>query len=156
METEKKTRVVPKENAVFWMDNRGVWHNKHGRFEHPKIISHFNRSIGKDSQGYFVSQQIEDMEEKIYFPYEDTAVFAVNVCTGSTLDLILNTGQRLVMDPHDLFIHKDTLFLQTPEHLIQFSPQAMSQLSKIMDEADAGLALVHGETRVLISEKTPL
>ena len=53
----KKTIVIPKENAVFRMDGNGIWHNEHGRFEHPKIINHFNRSIQKDEQGYFLSQK---------------------------------------------------------------------------------------------------
>ncbi len=58
------------------MDANGIWHNEHGRFEHPKIINHFNRSIQKDDLGYFLSQMIDEAkEEKVYFPYEETAVF---------------------------------------------------------------------------------
>ncbi len=40
--------VIPKERAVFWMDEHGNWNNEHGRFENRRIIKKFNTSICKD------------------------------------------------------------------------------------------------------------
>jgi len=51
------------------MDAEGNWHNEHGKFEHPGIIKHFNTSICKDEDGYFVSQSHSGIEEKVYFIY---------------------------------------------------------------------------------------
>ena len=51
--------IIPRERAVFRMDANGVWHNEHGRFEHPKTIHHFNRSIRQDDQGFFLCQILE-------------------------------------------------------------------------------------------------
>ena len=48
---EIKELVVPKEKAVFWLDAHGRWHNKHGVFEHKKIIDYFHSSIRKDAVG---------------------------------------------------------------------------------------------------------
>ncbi|MCP4022082.1 MAG: MFS transporter permease, partial [Desulfobacteraceae bacterium] len=65
----KKQIIIPKEDAVFWMDKHGIWHNEHGPFEHPKIIKYFNASIQKDDQGYYVNQATGEFEEKVYFSF---------------------------------------------------------------------------------------
>ena len=73
---ETKEFVVPKEKAVFWLDAYGRWHNEHGVFEHKKIISYFHSSIRKDAEGYYLFQKHNDHTiEKVYFKYEDTALF---------------------------------------------------------------------------------
>jgi len=41
-EKERKEIVISEEEAVFWMDAYGRWHNKHGAFEHKKIIDYFH------------------------------------------------------------------------------------------------------------------
>jgi len=148
MPMAKKTIVIPKENAVFRMDANGVWKNEHGRFEHPKIIAHFNRSIQKDDQGYFVSQMMdEDREEKVYFPYEETAVFVVDLCSTDAITLMLNTGKQLPLDPEILFIKNDGLFLRTPDHLIKFNQQALARIARFLDETDRGMVLnIGGKT----------
>lgn len=153
-DTTKKTIIIPRENAVFRMDGNGIWHNEHGRFEHPKIINHFNRSIQKDDSGYFLSQMIdEDREEKVYFPYEDTAVFAIDIKSGNnTIDLILNTAQRLTLDPETLFVKNDSLFLRTPDHLIKFNQQALAKIARFLDDTENGMQLVVGGTAFPIPE----
>ncbi len=153
MGSEKKVNVIPKENAVFRMDKNGIWHNEHGRFEHPKIISYFNRSIQKDDQGYFLTQTVDEMVEKVYFPYEDTAVFVVDIRTGECIDLILNIGKIITLTPDTLFIKDDSLFLNTPDHLIKFNQHALAKIAGIMDETDQGLVLHLGEATHLIPEK---
>ena len=37
---EKREFIVPKEEAVFWLDAYGRWHNEHGVFEHKKIVAY--------------------------------------------------------------------------------------------------------------------
>ncbi|MBW1695092.1 MAG: hypothetical protein JRJ41_13325 [Deltaproteobacteria bacterium] len=63
-----KEVVVPKEDAVFWLDAFGRWHNEHGTFEHKKIINFFHSSIRKDADGYYLYQKRDDsIIEKVYF-----------------------------------------------------------------------------------------
>ncbi len=154
MAPQHQTIVIPKEKAVFYMDGNGIWHNAHGRFEHPKIITHFNRSIQKDDQGYFLSQMIDDgRREKVYFPYEETAVFAVDIRPTDGLTLILNTGVRHILDPNTLFIRKDNLYLETPDHLIKFNQQALAKMARYLEDTDQGLAVNIGGTITPISEQ---
>ena len=80
-----KQIIIPKENAVFRMDGNGVWHNEHGKIEHPKIIKYFHQSIGKDDRGYFVFQTTDEFEEKVYFPYEETAMFVFDILFKSMI-----------------------------------------------------------------------
>ena len=44
--------VISKEDAIFWLDENGRWHNAHGEFQHKKIIDYFHSSIKKDKKGY--------------------------------------------------------------------------------------------------------
>lgn len=83
------------------MDKNGVWHNEHGKFEHPKIIRHFNRSIQKDDLGYYLFQQTDECEEKVYFPHEDTVLFVVDFSLGEELELTLNTTQKSPLIQHN-------------------------------------------------------
>ena len=69
-DTDLTEVVIPRENAVFWMDAEGRWCNRHGRFAHKRIIDYFNRSIGRDAMGYFVTQVRGDIREKVYFPHD--------------------------------------------------------------------------------------
>ncbi|MDD9302193.1 MAG: MFS transporter permease [Desulfobacter sp.] len=153
MGSENKINIIPKEQAVFWMDSNGVWHNEHGRLEHPKIISYFNRSIQKDDQGYFLSQIIEDREEKVYFPYEETAIFVTHIHIKDKIELLLNTSQKIMLDPGRLYIKKDSLFFSTPPHEIKFTSHALAKISKCLKEADQGLMLQLGENQYFIPEK---
>lgn len=159
MTPEKKQIIIPREDSVFWMDKNGTWHNEHGRFEHPKIIHYFNRSIQKDDQGYFLGQTMDGTEdgvqEKVYFPCEDTAVFVVDfvVKDNDTIDLALNIGEKCCLEPAGLFIRNDSLFAQTPDHLIKFNQQSLVKLSSLLDETDQGMALTLGSQVYIIPEK---
>ncbi len=140
MASEKARIIIPKENAVFWMDKNGIWHNKHGKFEHPKIIAYFHKSIRKDDQGYHVYQIRDGCEEKVYFPYEDTALFVVDV--KDTRTLVLNTTDTLPLDPSRLFIRDDNLYIDTPEHRIKFGQRALMTLADHLEEKEDRLFLV--------------
>ena len=151
--TSKNTIIVPKENAVFWMDKNGVWHNEHGKFEHPKIIRHFNRSIKKDDQGYYLSQTSDEVEEKVYFPHEDSVLFVVDICREDKLQLTLNTANTICLDPTQLFTRNDNLYVETPGHCIKFSQHALVKLSKQMEEIDGQLCLMLNHTSYLVAER---
>jgi len=153
MVSEKKSIIVPKEKAVFWMDKNGVWHNEHGKFEHPKIIRHFNRSIQKDDLGYYLSQATDEFEEKVYFSHEDTVLFVVDFYLGEQLTLTLNTTKTIPLDPAQLFTRNDSLYLQTPDHCIKFSQHALVKLSRYMEETDGRFCLKLNQTTYTIPEQ---
>ena len=134
-----KQIVIQKEDAIFRMDADGNWCNEHGRFEHPKIIRYFNSSIKKDENGYYVYQSTEDFEEKVYFPYEDTALFIVDIVADSELLFILNTREKVSPDQGRLFIEQDSLYLETKDHRIKFSSRAMVKFSKFIKEEEESL-----------------
>lgn len=150
----KKQNIIPKEQAVFWMDKDGVWHNAHGRLEHPKIIKYFNQSIGKDDQGYFVSQIINDVEEKVYFSYEETAVFVVDLVKKEAgIELVLNTLDTIGFDPEALYIKADALFMQTDTHLVKFTQKALAKMSVFLTDTPQGLTFKLGRIQRVIREK---
>jgi len=132
-EKEKKEFVVPKEEAVFWLDVRGRWHNKHGVFEHKKIIDYFHSSIRKDADGYHLLQEHDDYTvEKVYFKYEDTALFVFDVKPQDDSDnirLILNTKDEIPLVPENLFVQNDNLYMEHAGHRIKFIDRAMLKLS---------------------------
>ncbi len=136
---ERKQVVIPKENAVFWMDKNGEWCNEHGKFEHPRIIKYFNASIKKDDIGYYVHQATDDLDEKVYFPYEDTALFVIDVMDKKDFTLVINTGQTIIFDPENLFEKNDSLYMKTREYIIKFTSRAMMKLSKYLKEEDGHL-----------------
>ena len=141
MESKRARQVViSKEDAVFWMDENGVWHNEHGKFEHPRIIKYFNASIQKDAKGYFVAQSTDLVEEKVYFKFQKTAVFAVNVRQGPGPALLvgLNTGNTVELDPKNLMVEGDSLYLKTDEHLVKFTSNALLKLSGYLKENEDG------------------
>ena len=130
---EKKEFVVPKEEAVFWLDAYGRWHNKHGVFEHKKIIDYFHSSIRKDADGYHLLQKHNDhITEKVYFKYEDTALFVFEVKTKDDSDnicLILNTKDEIPLEPEDLFVQNDNLYMENAGHRIKFIDRALLKLA---------------------------
>jgi hypothetical protein len=132
-EKETKEVVVPKENAVFRLDAHGRWHNKHGVFEHKKIIDYFHSSIRKDADGYHLFQKHgDDAIEKVYFTYEDTALFVFDINTpndSGEIRLILNTKKDIPLDPKALFIQNENLYLEHDGHRIKFIDRALLKLA---------------------------
>ncbi len=134
-----KQRVISKEDAVFWMDKDGCWCNEHGKFEHPRIIRYFNASIRKDEKGYYVFQTMGEWEEKVYFSYEDTALFVLDVAMEQDMVLLLNNTRTIKLDPLQLFTRNDSLYLKTPDHEIKFSSKALLKISKYINEKEGRL-----------------
>ncbi len=144
MELKSKEMIIPREEALFRMDKNGVWYTETGKFEHPKIIRHFNESIQKDEMGYHLCQTREGLLEKVYFSYEDTALFVIDVREEQGLTLVLNTRKDLILDPGQLFTCDDNLYLRTPDHCIKFTPRALVKLSPFLEEKDDRLCLYLG------------
>ena len=147
-----ETIIIPKERAVFRLDANGRWHNRYGRFEKKRIIDYFHRAIDHDEGGYFVGQMKGDALEKVYFPYEDTALFVFTVDPGDPVALVLNTGRRLDLDPERLWIENDHLYLADEGHRIRFTDRAMMKLARLMEEGDGGLVIRVGDRRHPIRE----
>ncbi len=129
--------VIPRENAVFWMDAQGRWRNQHGPFSHKGIIDHFNRSIQFDAGGFFVSQMRDGFLEKVYFRCEETAIFAIDTEItdaerSDSITLVLNTGRRIDLNPGRLFICRDSLFQEEDDHPVKFSERAMMKLGSLI------------------------
>lgn len=145
--------VIPKEEAVFWMDRFGQWYNASGRFRHKKIIDYFNASIRKDELGYFVEQIRESVYEKVYFRYEDTPLFVVEASEGDPIELVLNTGETLLLLPDRLFIREDNLYQQMDGECIKFSDRVLMQLSARIDCDEEHYYYRIGEVRRILPER---
>ena len=133
--------VIPKENAVFWMDDQGRWNNRHGRFEHKRIIDYFNRSIRHDENGYFITQVRGNIREKVYFPFKDTPLFVFRIIKGDPMQLELNTGQTLPLTPMQLFVRSDQLYQRHGEEEIKFSERTLMDLAAYLEETPDGLVI---------------
>ncbi|MCK5488077.1 MAG: MFS transporter permease [Desulfobacterales bacterium] len=133
MKKEQREIIIPKEKAIFWLDKNGRWHNVHGKFEHKKIIDYFHSSIKKDQNGYYLSQKREDVQEKVYFHYEDTALFAVDLIKDNDITLILNTQKQVELKPRNLFIRGDNLYMRIGEETIKFAERGLMKISDLLE-----------------------
>jgi hypothetical protein len=145
MVEQLKEVVISKEDAVFWMDRRGRWHNEHGPFQNKKIIDYFHTCIRKDANGFYLSQVRDDIIEKVYFPYEETALFVFNVRRESNgMVLVLNTGEETVLDPAHLCIREDVLALMHDDTLIKFTDRTMMKVVDLIEEREGGYCFTWG------------
>ena len=132
MAQSKKVKVIPKDQAVFWLDRHGRWHNEHGPFEHNKIIAYFNAAIRRDKDGYYLYQNTEYGAEKVYFPYEDCALFAVDLVMDDDFRVILNTGKQIKLMPRNLTVKGNDLYMQAGQDTVKFIERGLMKVSKIM------------------------
>ena len=128
-----KEVVIPKEDAVFWLDKYGCWHNKNEKFQHRKIIHYFHSSIKKDKNGYHLLQTHRDYREKVYFHYEDTALFVFDILQQGNVILILNTKKRVPLKPKKLFIKDDSLYMHVADEQIKFTEHALIRIAKLIE-----------------------
>lgn len=145
--------IIPKEDAVFWLDKTGCWCNAGGKFRNKKLIDYFHAAIGKDETGYFVSHVRDDFLEKVYFRYEDTALFVFGVLLNGNITLVLNTGKQIPLNPDHLYIRDDNLYILNDNEPIKFSERAMIRLSSFIIEKDGLLFLEWNDTIYKIPEK---
>jgi hypothetical protein len=134
MNQEIKEIVVSREEAVFWMDEKGRWHNQHGPFENPRIIGYFNASIRKDRDGYYLAGEHDNIREKVYFSYVETPLFVLDVIKGDKIILVLNTKEQVPLRPENLFMEKDSLFMRIDGECIKFTERALIKLSGCIGE----------------------
>ena len=136
MTNKIKENIIPKEDAVFWLDKNGSWRNAHGKFEHIKIIDYFHSCINRDQDGYYLSQANENYREKVYFPYEDQALFVFDVVRQDEITLILNTKKQVVLDPESLFIKDDNLYMQMGDETIKFVEHGLMKMAPLLEDED--------------------
>ena len=137
MEENKKVVVIPKEKAVFWLDKEGYWNNEHGKFQHKKIIDYFHSCIQKDEGGYYLYQDNGDYAEKVYFPYEDTALFVFDVLRNGEVVLVLNTKRKVKLDPQKLFIKDDCLYMRMGDEVVKFAEPGLVKIASLLEEENA-------------------
>ncbi len=129
-----KEIVIPKEKAVFWLDKAGCWRGVNGKFEHRKIIDYFHSCIERDANGYYLTQQNGNCREKVYFHYEDQALFVFDVMKQDEIILVLNTRKHVSLRPEDLFIKQDNLYMRMGDEIIKFAERALSSLAPLLEE----------------------
>jgi len=137
--------VIPREKAVFRLDARGRWCNRHGVFRNRRICDHFHAAIRRDAAGYHLRQELPDRVEKVYFPYEDTALFVVQVALGDPVELTLNTRRRVALDPALLFVRGESLYLTLEGERVKFTERATLNLAEAMEFTPEGYAIRTGE-----------
>ena len=140
----KNEVVIPKDRAVFWLDANGHWHNAAGKFQHPKIVSFFHASIRRDRDGYYLFQTRGEVTEKVYFHYEDTALFVFDAVHNGETILVLNTGERIALDPESLFVRNDQLYLSRGEERVKFTDRVLMKLSGMLDFKEGRYSIVAG------------
>ena len=142
MENEPKpVRIIPREKAVFSMDKNGNWRANDEKFTNQRIVKYFHTRIKKDTDGFFLEQEHRHYIEKVYFPYEDTALFVNRIIERDGLILCINTEEQIPLDPQKLFVKNDDLYFQNGEDLIKFKENALLSLSGYMDEVDDQLVI---------------
>jgi len=146
MKTRLTEIVIPKEAAVFFLDEHGFWrHKEQGKFENRKIINYFHSSIRKDESGYHLRQRLGNHVEKVYFHHEDTALFVFDVIKGEEIVLVLNTQKKLKLNPKRLFVNGDSLYVNSGQHRIKFTDHSLIRLSDLLDfEGDDYFITVKG------------
>lgn len=150
MQSEVRRIVIPKEKAVFRLDQYGRWWHDCEKFTHKKIIDHFHHSIHRDSDGFFLFQSHGNVEEKVYFPYEDTAYFVFDVTETEPIVIVLNTGRQLLLEPENLFLKQDILYVMIEGDPARFTDRAMMRLSPWIEEGEGGFVFVASGVRVPI------
>ena len=150
MSTKPFEIVIRPENAVFRLDCRGRWCNVHGVFRNRKIIDYFHSAIRRDEDGYFVCQKTDNVTEKVYFAYEDTALFVFDVIISESAILVLNTKEEISLSPENLFIANDSLYLRRGDERIKFTERALLKLADVLEFTDGTyhLRLATGRFRI--------
>lgn len=138
MSTKPAEIVIRREDAVFRLDRRGRWCNEFGVFRNHRISEYFHSAIRRDAGGYFVCQERGNLTEKVYFPYEDTALFVTDLTLGPAITLRLNTRREVELDPGQLFVDGDCLYLTAGDERIKFTERALLKLSDVMDFTSEG------------------
>ena len=133
MKNKRREIIITKDQAVFWLDKNGRWQNANGEFEHKRIIDYFHSSIKRDENGYYLSQRRGNVQEKVYFHHEDTALFAVDLIKDNDIMLLLNTKKQIKLKPRNLFIRGDDLYMRMGQETIKFAERGLMKISDLME-----------------------
>ena len=131
---ELPERVISKEEAIFWLDGRGFWHTTKGKFENRNIIKHFHSCIRKDAEGYYLEQEHREYREKVYFFYEDTALFVIHILKDDDIVLVLNTGRKVTLRPRRLFVKGESLYMMLGDERVKFTEDALIRITDHMED----------------------
>ena len=134
MGNKVKTIEIPAEEAVFWLDANGNWHNADGKFRHKKIIDYFHASIRRDDKGYHLYQAHEHYIEKVYFNYEDTVLFVFDVLPQTEIMLVLNTKRRVRLRPRNMLVKNDSLYMHIGDEIIKFAEHGLMKIAPFLEE----------------------
>lgn len=149
------TIVIPEHLAVFRMDGNGCWHNQAGPFRHKRIIDQFNSAIDRDEMGYFITQEMGGVTEKVYFAHEGTALFVVKILWGDAVQIKLNTGRMEVLNPQYLYICEDLLYYRLGEENAKFNLHALLEISDNISRDNGRYYFTVGSKTTPLSEKRP-
>ena len=86
--------------------------------------------------GLFLFQKRDNCTEKVYFPYEDTALFVFDVILSDPITLVLNTGERSSLEPQKLYTQNDGLYVTIGEHRVKFTERSLMAISGLMTFED--------------------
>jgi hypothetical protein len=139
MSEKIKEIIISQDEAAFWLDENGCWQNENGKFRHKKIIHYFHSCIKRDRQGYYLYQENGNTAEKVYFPYEDQALFVFNVILQDDVTLVLNTKNQIKLKPRKLFIKNDCLYMHLDEEIIKFAEQGLMKIARLLEEENEQL-----------------
>ena len=146
MGKKAKTIEIPRDKAVFWLDANGCWHNSDGKFRHKKIIDYFHSSIQRDHKGYHLRQAHENYIEKVYFHYDDQALFVFDVLPENGIMLVLNTKKRIKLKPRNLFIKNDSLYMHLGDEIIKFAEKGLIKIAPSLEE-EGDLLFIRSKNR---------
>ncbi|MDP2908678.1 MAG: MFS transporter permease, partial [Nanoarchaeota archaeon] len=125
--------IIPKEEATFWLDNQRKLHNERGEFQHKEIIDFFHSNIKKDKTGYYISQTYKGVREKVYFRYEDTALFVFDVVKEEGITLELNTKKTLKLNPKRFFLQNEDIYIKVGKEKAKFVGRGMERLADLLE-----------------------
>ena len=151
MAKKRQQIVIPKEKAVFWLDKNGHWHNENGKFQHKRIIDYFHSCIKRDQHGYYLAQANDNYLEKVYFYYEDQALFVIDMIQGNDVTLVLNTKRRVKLKPKKLFIKGDSLYMHMEDEIIKFSEHGLMKIANLLEDENDQLYIRFKNRRYRIS-----
>lgn len=126
---------------MFWLDGNGCWHNADGKFRHKKIIDYFHSCIQRDQKGYHLYQAHDHYIEKVYFRYEDTALFVFDAIIDNDILLVLNTKKRIRMEPEKLYVAADKLYLRLGDEIVKFAEQTLMRIAPLLEEDGDGFVI---------------
>jgi len=151
MTKKTKKTVIGKDEAVFWLDANGCWQNENGKFRHKKIIDYFHSCIKRDRRGYYLYQKNGNTAEKVYFPYEDQALFVFNVIRQDDVSLVINNLKQIRLKPRKLFTKNDCLYMHMGDEIIKFAEQGLMKIAQFLEEENDQLFIRIKDRRYKIS-----